>query len=61
MVLLTKIVSNLNLNTLTILAKRLILDAWLVSGLASVDGCITDLKIQTEICKDGTRVKMESF
>ena len=35
MVLLTKVVSNVSLQTLTILAKRLILDAWLVPGLAS--------------------------
>ena len=37
MVLLTKIVSKVNLKTLTILAKRLILDVWLGPGRASVD------------------------
>ena len=37
MVLLTKILSNFNLKTLTSLAKRLILDAWPVQGRASSD------------------------
>ena len=45
MVLLTKIVSDVTLKTLTILAKRLILDAWLGPGRASVDGYITVYKI----------------
>ena len=51
MVLLAKIVSNSNLRTSTILAERLILNAWLVPGCDSGD--ITVLKIQTKICKDG--------
>ena len=37
MVLLTKIVSNVSLKTLTILAKRLILDAWQGPGCTSAD------------------------
>ena len=59
MVLLTKIVSNVNLKMSTILAKRLILNAWLSPGCASADWYITVLKIQTKICKDGRQVKME--
>ena len=43
------------------LAKRLILDAWLGPGCASADGYITVLKIQTKICKNGRKVKMEPF
>ena len=61
MVLLTKIVSKVNLKMSTILAKRLILDTWPGPGRASADGYITVLKVQTEICQDGRRVKMESF
>ena len=61
MVLLTKIVSNINLKTLTILAKRLILVAWLGPGCAFTDGYIIFLNIQMEICKDGRRVKIGSF
>ena len=54
MVLLTKIVSSVNLKTSTILAKRLILNAWVSSGCASADSYIKAvLKIQTKICKDG--------
>ena len=49
------------LKTSTILAKMLILDAWLSPGCASVDRCITVLKIQTKICKDAKQGKMESF
>ena len=45
-------VSNVNLKTLTILTKRLILGAWLGPGRASADWYITGLKIQTKICKD---------
>ena len=60
-ILLTKIVSKVNLKTLTILAKRLNLDAWLGPGRAPADGYMTVLKVQTEICQDGRRVKMESF
>ena len=57
-VLLAKIVSNLNLNTSTILAKILILDTWLGPVYASTGRYITVLKIQTKICKDGRQVKM---
>ena len=49
MVLLTKIVSKVNLKTLTILTKRLILDVWLGPGCASVDLYITFYEIQTKI------------
>ena len=56
-----KIVSKVNLITLTILTKRLILDAWLGSGRNSADWYIKVLKIQTKMCKDGRQVKMESF
>ena len=35
--LLAKVVNNVNLITLTILAKKLILDAWLGPGCASAD------------------------
>ena len=41
---------------LTILTKRLILDAWLGSGCASADGYITVLKIPMKLCKDGRQV-----
>ena len=60
-ILLTKIVSKVSLKTLTILAKRLILDAWLGAGRTSADWYITALKIQTKICINGKQVKMESF
>ena len=46
---------------LTILAKILILDAWLDPGDASAKQYVIVLKIQTKICKKGTQVKMESF
>ena len=45
---------------LTILAKRLILDAWLPPEYASADGYITVLKIQMKIRKDERKVKKES-
>ena len=61
MVLLTKLVSNINLKTSNILAKRLILNAWLSPGYVSADWYITVLKSQTKIYKDGRQVKMESF
>ena len=61
MVLLTKTFSNISLKTLTILAKKLILVAWLGPGHVSADGYIEVLKIQIRICKDGGAVKMESF
>ena len=46
---------------LTILVYRLILAARLCPGRTSAYRYITVLKIQTGICKDGRRVKMESF
>ena len=49
MVILTKIVNDVNLKPLTILARRLILDAWLSPGRVSADWYITVLKIQTKI------------
>ena len=61
MVLLVNIVDNVNLKMSTILALRLILNAWLGPGCASADWYITDFKIQTKICKDGKQVKLESF
>ena len=61
MVLSTKVVRNINLKTLTTLAKRLILVAWLSPGRVFVDGHTTVPKIETEICKDGKWLKMESF
>ena len=70
MVLLTKIASNVNLKTPTMLTKRLILVAWLGPGHVSVYGYIVVkidkirvkvVKIWTEICKDGKRVNKESF
>ena len=61
LVLLTNIVININLKTLTILAKRLMLVACLGPVCVSVDGDITVLKIQMEICKDGRRVNIELF
>ena len=61
MVLLTKLISDVNLKTLTILGNRLILDEWLGPGCASADWYITVLKLQTKICKDEGQVNMESF
>ena len=61
MVLLTKIISDVNLKTLTILGNRLILDEWLGPGCASADWYIVVLKLQTKICKDEGQVNMESF
>ena len=60
-VLYTKIVSNISLKILTILAKRLILVAWLDPGHVSADGYITVLKIEMEISKNGGQVKVVSF
>ena len=60
-VLLAKIVSNVNLKALTIPAKRLILDAWLRPVPTSADWYIIVLKIETKMCKDERQVKMESF
>ena len=56
-----KIVSNANLKTSTVLAKKLSLNAWLDSGCTSPDRYIIVLKIKTKIGKDGKPVKMESF
>ena len=52
MVLLTKITGNINLKTLTILAKR---HLGCLTGPRRIyaDEYITVLKIQMEICKDG--------
>ena len=63
MVIFTRVVSNVNLKMfiLPILAKGLVLGARMCRGRVSADGNITVLKIQTEICKDGRRVKMDSF
>ena len=52
---------NINLKMLTILTKRLILDAYLGSVHVSVDWCITVLKIKMNICIDERQVKMESL
>ena len=52
---------NINLKMLTILTKRLILDAYLGSVRGSVDWYITVLKIKMNICIDGRQVKMESL
>ena len=60
-VLLAKTVSNINLKTLTILAKRLILVTWLGPGNDSAGGYNTVLKIQMEIRKDGRQVAIGSF
>ena len=60
-VLLAKTVSNINLKTLTILAKRLILVTWLGPGNDSADGYNTVLKIQMDIRKDGRQVAIGSF
>ena len=61
MVLLTKIVSNINLKTSTRPARKLILLAWLGPGRFSADGYITVLKIQMDVCKDGRGEKIGSF
>ena len=60
-VILTKIVSNIDSKTLNVLVKMLILVTGLGPGGTSTDGYITVLKIQIEICKDGRRVKIRSF
>ena len=52
---------NINLKMLSILTKRLILDAYLGSVHGSVDWYITVLKIKMNICIDGRQVKMESL
>ena len=52
MMLLAIIVSNVNLKALTVLARMLILDAWLGPGHASADQYIIVLEFQTKICKD---------
>ena len=59
MILLVKIVGNINLKTLTILAKKLV--ARLGPERVSADGYITVLQIQMKIRKDERRVKIGSF
>ena len=44
-----------------ILAKRLILDAWVGPGCAFTDWYITVLKIHTKIYKNGRQVKIKTF
>ena len=46
---------------LNMLAKTLILVPWLDPGRASGNGYTIVLKNQTEMCKDVSRVKVESF
>ena len=58
MVLFKKIASSINLDTLTIVANRLILVAWMGSRLFSVDRYIPVLKIQMEICEDRREAKI---
>ena len=53
MVLVIKIVSNISLKTFAILAKRLILDAWLHPERASADWYIKSIKIHKKTSKDG--------
>ena len=60
-VLLAKIVSNVNLNVLTILPKRLLLDAWLGPVPNSTDWYIIVLKFQTKICKDGRQENLNQL
>ena len=55
-----KIVRNVNLNTLTILAKSSIWDAWLSPECASTGEYNTAFKIQAEVSL-WHQVKMESF
>ena len=61
MVLLTKIVTNINLKTSTSFEKRLTLVAWLGPGCVFADAYITVLKIQTEVCEDEREEKIGSF
>ena len=59
MVLMAKIVNNVYLKILTVLAKRLILDTWMGPGRGFADQgdwYITALKIQAKIFKDGRQV-----
>ena len=55
MVLLTKIVRKFNLKTLTILAKRLILEAWLGPGRVSAYWYFAVLKIQTNMYRNTSK------
>ena len=55
-----KIVNNVNLELLTILEKRINLDAWLSPACASAGGYNIVLKIQSEI-SHWQQVKIESF
>ena len=58
MIVLAKMVSNINLKTATIPAKSLILVAWLGPGRVSADRYIKVLKIQMEIRNDWRQVKI---
>ena len=60
-VLLPKIVSNVNLKTVNYSHKRIILDSWLGPGCTSADWYITALKVKTRMCKHSRQVKMKSF
>ena len=60
-VLLTKIFTKVNWKQLTILAKWLILDAWLGPGRASADWYSAVFKIQMKRCLDGRQVEIKSF
>ena len=61
MVLLAKLASNIYLKKSSIIAKRLVLVAWLGPGYDSTDLYITVLNIETWICNNGRQAKMESF
>ena len=52
------LIINVNLQTSTILANSLILNAWLGPGGASAYWCITVLKIQTKIGKGEVKMKL---
>ena len=53
--------SQQHLKSLSILAKRLILDAWLGLGRVSADEHIAVFETQMKRCKDGRRGKIGSF
>ena len=50
-VLLPKIVSNVDLKTVNYSHKKIILDSWLGPGCASADWYITALKVKIKMCK----------
>ena len=60
MVLLTKIVSNINLN-FNYSRKKINLSCLTGPGRVFADGYITVHKFQMEICKNGSRVNIGSF